>query len=114
MQIKSSISYYNILITVAKRIKTSTSDEKMEELELSHIVSRNVKSTIIWKKGLVVSNINHTPALKVINSTATYLPRDMKTSALPTAPPTKKTLIAKILEMSESINRKLLYKLAHS
>lgn len=39
-----------IVTTVAKRMKTSTAGEKIQEVELSHIVSSKVKGAILRKK----------------------------------------------------------------
>ena len=49
MEIKSTVRYHFIL-TMTKRMKTSTAGKDMEKLELSYIVSRNVKGTTFWKK----------------------------------------------------------------
>lgn len=49
MQIKSTMRYHFIFITTAKsqKLKSPTAGKDVEELDLSQIVSKNVKSTTL-------------------------------------------------------------------
>lgn len=46
-QIKSTVRYHLILTTVSKRMKTSTAGKDREELELSKLVTRNIKGKML-------------------------------------------------------------------